>query len=318
MAEVNYIVDPDNGAGATHTSLAAALSDSADSDDDLIVECRSSDGTVDYFTSNISTSTWKSVYIFAPSAHRHTGKWVDGKYTLRSTYSGFTLSVPTTIRGLQCLHEATGNSRSFLGTSLSEIEIDQCIFKGNYGGTISGCRAMYIYNVGYEPRITNNIYQGFSGGGGSHVGLYVRISLSSEVYNNTFVDCNTGIYSNNSSPVYNCLAQCDDVAGTCFDGVGGDYNLSDDATASGDNSIIDATVTFAGAGDYHLASNDSSGAINGGIGPTEDVDVPTYDIDGDTRSGSTCDVGADELVSVSVAITQYQYNDNLVSVNYMV
>ncbi len=35
-------------------------------------------------------------------------------------------------------------------------------------------------------------------------------------------------------------------------------------------------------------------AIGAGVGPSSDSVVPTDDVDGDTRSGTTCDLGFDE------------------------
>lgn len=95
----------------------------------------------------------------------------------------------------------------------------------------------------------------------------------------------------------NCIAQgCTDG----FSSVSGssDYNLSDiSSDAPGANSVT-STLTFADAsnGDYHLASGDTD-AIGAGIGPSSDANVPTTDIDGDTRSGTTCDIGADEYAA---------------------
>lgn len=58
------------------------------------------------------------------------------------------------------------------------------------------------------------------------------------------------------------------------------------------------TLTFnnAAGDDYHLAAADTL-AVDAGIGPSSDADVPTTDIDGDARSGATCDIGADEFVA---------------------
>jgi hypothetical protein len=46
----------------------------------------------------------------------------------------------------------------------------------------------------------------------------------------------------------------------------------------------------------------ASGAYDVGIGPGSDADIPTDDIDGDSRSGATCDIGADEFDSSLIPI----------------
>jgi hypothetical protein len=77
-----------------------------------------------------------------------------------------------------------------------------------------------------------------------------------------------------------------------------DYNASDDTTAGSSNynqQITLANADFEDVGyttiDLHLKS--TSDLIGGGIGPSSDSNVPTEDIDGDERSGSTTSIGAD-------------------------
>ncbi len=62
---------------------------------------------------------------------------------------------------------------------------------------------------------------------------------------------------------------------------------------------IDSDPRFVDAayGDYHLQA--SSPCIGKGIGPALNSLVPLLDIDGDPRSGSTCDIGADEIINPS-------------------
>lgn len=82
---------------------------------------------------------------------------------------------------------------------------------------------------------------------------------------------------------------------------GSSNNLS--ADTSGDVQVTDlATLfrTFTDAVtdtgmDLHLKSG--AAAIGAGVGPGSDSSVPTKDIDGDTRSGATTDIGADLYVA---------------------
>ncbi len=82
------------------------------------------------------------------------------------------------------------------------------------------------------------------------------------------------------------------------------YNASDDNTAgtSNNNKTISAAnmqfvSTTSGSQDLHIQS--SSSARGQGIGPSDDANVPTKDIDGETRAGSTSDIGADKYVTTS-------------------
>lgn len=81
-----------------------------------------------------------------------------------------------------------------------------------------------------------------------------------------------------------------------------DYMLTDSASlgGGGTNNRLSKTLTFVDKANrnYHLAASDTD-AIGYGIGPSADADVPTSDIDGNTRSGATTDIGADLYISSS-------------------
>ena len=78
-----------------------------------------------------------------------------------------------------------------------------------------------------------------------------------------------------------------------------DYNASDDGTAGTTNDnqtiliadceFVDTTLSTL---DLHIKTN--SDLVGQGIGPDSDTNVPSLDINGNTRSGTTCDMGADE------------------------
>jgi len=88
---------------------------------------------------------------------------------------------------------------------------------------------------------------------------------------------------------------------------GSDYNASSDTSAPGANSIhsITASTEFVsvtgGSEDFHLDSG--STLLADGVGPSSDAAVPTTDIDGDTRSGTTTDIGFDLYVAVGGGAT---------------
>lgn len=81
------------------------------------------------------------------------------------------------------------------------------------------------------------------------------------------------------------------------------YNMSSDDTGEdfgATNSLINKTAAdqFVSVGppdaeDFHLKDTNAD-SYEAGIGPSAEGNCPTDDIDGDTRSGATCDMGADE------------------------
>lgn len=93
-----------------------------------------------------------------------------------------------------------------------------------------------------------------------------------------------------------------------------DYNASHDSTAGSTNNnqqiLLSAckfiNTSYASA-DLHIQSD--SGLINQGIGPGSDPCVPTDDIDGDTREGTTTDIGADLYYTQQVDLgLNYSWN----------
>lgn len=134
------------------------------------------------------------------------------------------------------------------------------------------------------------------------------VSPNVTLYNNTIVGNSTGtpiIYyagsttdDDNVNFTNNLIYLCADSNGSLNPGTA-DYNAFDGAfDFGGSNDRSSQTFTFEDASteDYHLASTDA-GAIGYGVGPSTDSDVPTLDHDGETRSGTTCDIGAFEYVS---------------------
>lgn len=99
-----------------------------------------------------------------------------------------------------------------------------------------------------------------------------------------------------------------DVSGTLDSS--SDYNLTDKGSfPTGSNNVLNSTLTFADKAndDFHLDSGDTD-AIGAGIGPGSDSDIPTVDVDGDIRSGSSTDIGYDLAPSTANTIPSIAYN----------
>ena len=133
--------------------------------------------------------------------------------------------------------------------------------------------------------------------------------------------------------VINTAAHIASGGGACYDDYGSagngvftsdsDYNISSDTTAethfgstnstnsvtfvAGSGSSGDAIVVSltAGSEDLHAVDHANNILKDGGAGPTHSTlgsYVPTTDIDGDARSGATCNIGADEFAAAATVI----------------
>ncbi|MFQ5354040.1 MAG: right-handed parallel beta-helix repeat-containing protein, partial [Thermodesulfobacteriota bacterium] len=133
------------------------------------------------------------------------------------------------------------------------------------------------------------------------------------IYNNTIVNCGTGISksSGQSGTTWTCKnVLVSGSTGNDFEMLSGTaavtYCASSDATADdggGTGNRINQTFTFVDAvnKDFHLASGDA-GAKDFGADLSADPNIPfSVDIDGETRSGAW-DIGSDEYVAAGGVI----------------
>src|SRR3989339_715008 len=154
-------------------------------------------------------------------------------------------------------------------------------YDGNYQTTEA--RQSKIYN--------NTVYGSYTSSGGA-IRIVVNNSASSSylplVKNNYAANTGTGSdYIFGGADYSNANAEFA-------------YNGSDDGTAgtSNGNQTISAANMYFGSttsGSENLHIKSMSNAILVGIGPSSDANVSAADIDGNTRSGTTTDLGADNL-----------------------
>lgn len=342
MATVTRYVDTDVSGGAGDgTSWADAYSslnawESAEqtnlvSDGDShIVYCRASSGTAD--TTNIvldgwTTSVTNTITIEAADSDKASTSFNTSKYRLSSTAaSGRTFEIKDDnvfINNIQFIHAGTTGStdRSIeINLYRSNVNIDGCFIKGGYQGVYcnsnNDARIINITNC-----IVINTYQsGYDQLGGNSAGV--------KIYNNTAFNCNTSSTANrggfriadvNIGALKNNLSMsCNNDFSDWGDNIG-DYNISSDTTAYGSNSLTSRTATASaspgvgdwviftnitgGSEDFSLQNNAENDAQGAGVGPSSDANVPTTDIDGNSRTGTTCDVGAYEYTSSGTDIS---------------
>ena len=303
MATYTKIVDP-NGNGADYTSIALweAGEGSAGyvAGDIAIADCRRSGPLKD--TTPVTISGWPAgvdVKIVANDNHRHNGIPGAG-YVVETGVSGIPIRTYQGTLGNVLVDgiEVCNWLGAYLGISLTwgaSGSVINCIVHGNSDPGSNGVSC----KDDATGLIASNIIYDIAG-----TGILGSSGSAGKVYNNTVFNCGVGIYTYGYSvaTVNNLVFSCT----TCFSGnynAGDDYNSSSDATAPGANSLINqASNPFADSdsGDFHLI--EGAAPIGAGIGQALDPNVPQFDVDGDERTGTTTDIGADLYVSSGTAI----------------
>lgn len=235
------------------------------------------------------------IYIYTDSEARHDGKWNANKYILKYAFIAIFNSVDyTRIEGLQINHTANDADRYGILSTSANVTIAYCIIKATEAPS-ANLRGIVTTGAGGEKYIYNTIIYDYSV---ENFGIAMVIGGCDSclfVYNNTMINCDLGI-----------SGSFDDVTAinNLFSGVvhrtnitqlaaGSDYNTTDSSSfeysvdgGGNDHDSVDATITFEGAEDFHITSNQNTGSDLSGIF--------TDDIDGDTRSA--WNRGADEFV----------------------
>lgn len=325
-AEVIRYVDPDaTGAGDgtswtdAYTSLsaweAAEQTDLVTDGDWHHVYVRSSGGTADTTATRIvSWTTGPANYIVIEAVEGDealkTG-WSSSRYRLVAQADGVTgalLSIEqdyTQVIGLQFELDANNSGSTVYGiTNASTV-----------GGLYRGVRVNVI-NDGNAQARAMRVGGTAAGATGKAENCIVTNAGGMGIY---------GSGDNGGVLIYNCVvygcgigistAYLDTIAKNCasfnntndFDGTFDtiDYCASDDG--DGTNNVspsgADWTNEFSAPASGNFTLLNTGNLYDAGVGPGTDANVPTIDIDGDSRSGATTDIGADEYVAGGSAVT---------------
>ena len=194
----------------------------------------------------------------------------------------------------------------------SDIRINSCYLRGTTNNSYRG-GGVFIDDAQADVTITNSILLCRSTlNSDGNCALRVNNGTVSKLYN-TWCDGSVGragLYIGGSGTVsaaYNCAFRSAvddvDVDGTLTaidycaadDDLDTEFSVSNCVQPSGsdwDNEYTDITN-----GDYTPVA--SGNIENAGIGPGSDANVPTTDMSGETRSGTTCDIGPNEITGAA-------------------
>lgn len=298
MAENISLVDPDQGTGWDYDSLSGWESGeqgAINSGDQEVAECTSSSGSDD--TTSCTIAGWSGIdassYIIvrAKTGDEAGKSWDGNKYVLDAKLQPDEDYIR--IEKIQIQQPADYALR----VRGSNISTDGCFIKGMGDGSSD---AVYL-NTGGTCEVKNTIVLNADDDG------IVNGTASNKVYNCVFYGCgNRGVVGGNQSTLVMKNVVSMDNTGDDFNAINGesdsDYCCSSDTTAPGSNSQASKTAssqfTSVTGGSEDFSVKDTNADIyDNGVGPSSDANVPTTDIDGDTRSGSTCDIGVDEYIA---------------------
>lgn len=327
MATITKTIKP---SGGDYTSLAAweagRQADLVTAGNIEVAECYAMEDTTAVTIDGWTTNATNYIEIKGADSDKtstNTGKWSTERYRLVVT-GGVGLITSEECTRVHDLQVSAINAEATIGTyaiynSTSRLYFYNNVLKGLTDNSRLGA-ALFMYQTGDDGalvHIYNNIILNCSGTSSYGIWTDVNRNIPHYIYNNTFVNCTIGMYEAGvvfyvkNNLFYNCGVDTSSIGTASNCGYNATTNSGLGYTAqTGDR--VSQTFTFvnAGAGDYHLASNDAGakdyGTSDPGSGMFSD------DIDGETRSGSW-DIGADEYVSsgggstpIPVFMTQYR------------
>ena len=202
-------------------------------------------------------------------------------------------------------YDQSGIAITGAGVGSADYEVSNSIIRGNGIGTEDYRIGLNLWSTGSGVwKIWNNVVYDWDGTGTYVSGIAPDdAGFTYYIYNNTVVDCSTGIINIVGTVVAknNLVYSNNNNYSGSFDG-SSTNNLSGptQTDAPGSNPRNAATVTFVnpGADDFHLDASDI-GATDYGADLDSDPNLPiTDDIEGDARDVSNPDIGADEYISL--------------------
>jgi hypothetical protein len=277
--------------GARWASIASAMADTTivGIADDLTFLVQ---GSADFAAFNTGTLTSALSVLVEGNA---TGAvWDDTKVTCTGSAGGgvanLSLAVSQTVKNIQLVSTiSSGTPRGAYcsGTGACTLENLKIRFTGTTstgGPGITGTTAPPA-SVTAKNCIVDVINSNSSG---SNSGISLQTATVGNFYNCVFRGAGTG--ATNGDNLVNCVF----IGFSTQGGSSGNYKYCVTVNGTGTNPVTVSSWadTFIDYQNFDYRLRTGSALIGTGIGPSADASVPTTDIAGNTRSGSTTDVGA--------------------------
>jgi len=229
--------------------------------------------------------------------------WDTARYILSTNVASVAMikisTAYVTVKGLQ-IHNLNASGIGFELASTNSL-IDGVRIRATGAGN-----PIYGNTASSTATIQNFILFHFDGTTGGSEGIYISGTASGSTilaYNGCIYGFDDGAEDDGSALTCKNVASIANVAQD-FDTVTTvDYCLSDDGTGTNAQTPAGASHTneFVDPANEDFTAV-ATGNIQNGIGPSSDANVPTLDMEGDTRSGSTAFIGADEPAASGISI----------------
>lgn len=290
-------VDTD-GVSGDYSGIASALANlPATLLDDYTITLAASTGAIDTTSWNLPSINYNGFTLTIRAATGHEAE-KEGINTARYRYGGSQATIrnsdTTYLQNVQFIEGSDFGAMVALTTlpASSFVEVSGCYFSS--GAATRSNQGILVNDADVDVEIFNNIVSL------PEVNMRIGISItncnSALIYNNDVEDCTiyglelqAGTITVKNNAIFNTANDILDNASSTID-----YNATDDGDGTNAQTPSDWTAVFNDYpnGDFTLLSTND--LRDNGVGPTTDSNVPTLDIDGDTRSGTTCDIGVDE------------------------
>lgn len=307
-----------NAAEAANWGASGANITAAGTDEYVECSCICTDGNADTTYADcdgMTTDTTHTIVVDVDSGYRHVGVWpTSGNiYRLTNSLSNCIRCQDDhiTFRNLALYQDGGADYKyGLLFFHSEQCTVEYCIAKGNPAATTENVSGFGIYSAYGDLYFANNISYDFktTHATKSH-GIYVDpLGYNVYLYNNTCVDCDTGIEAVSGTVVvkdnlcFNCTTEGDYKGTFAATSTHNGYTNGQSGPTGGSNAIdlgsSGAAIFTDYSGDnFHLLGT-SSPAYNVGTTLNPDPDGfmnVTVDIDGDTRAATPC-IGADEHI----------------------